>query len=69
MVALAGRPTDADWGKTMREASDVMTSVRELALAAGVFKSAQSNHRRGNFYQLPTGVSFGGGSKVGDYLP
>ncbi|PPQ83749.1 hypothetical protein CVT26_007541 [Gymnopilus dilepis] len=62
MVALAGKPTDADWDDLIDEASNLLTTARELALATRVFKASEMSHRRGRFFQLPTGVSFGGGS-------
>jgi hypothetical protein len=56
----AGRPRDDDWGTVQLDGVDAIEKVASQCS----FSTKQSNHRRGEFPALATGVSFGGGQKV-----
>lgn len=57
---LAGRPADASWDDVASSAYSAMAEAAE----ACQFKPKHSDHRRGQFATLATGVSFGGGRTV-----
>ncbi|KAG6862944.1 hypothetical protein C0993_000864, partial [Termitomyces sp. T159_Od127] len=52
------------WTQIIGRAERQMEVVHRAGLLSGIFKKAQKAHRRGNFFSLPCGVSFGGGQKV-----
>jgi hypothetical protein len=56
----AGQPRDDDWDTVQLDSVDAI----EKAASQCRFSAKQSNHRRGEFPALATGVSFGGGQKV-----
>ena len=60
ITALAGRPNDSQWDDVSEGAAE---DVRQAGNACS-FNDEQSEHRRGQFPALATGVSFGGGQKV-----
>lgn len=66
MAALVGRPRgDPTWGPSAARASAALTNTRTEGLARGAFRAADLDHRRGIFLAVASGVSFGGGQKVG----
>ncbi|KAF8958755.1 hypothetical protein BDZ97DRAFT_1668019, partial [Flammula alnicola] len=66
LVFLVARPKDPTWMPSVRNAASAMTQARVEGKRNGAFAPSASkdpfNHRRGNYYAIPTGVSFGGGS-------
>ncbi|KAJ6619068.1 hypothetical protein B0H10DRAFT_1196856 [Mycena sp. CBHHK59/15] len=63
VAILIGRPEDADWDEVVKDALKEMHRARRRGMRWGVFKSAHRTHRRGTFFPLTDGVSFGGGQK------
>ncbi|KAJ6529047.1 hypothetical protein DFH09DRAFT_935060 [Mycena vulgaris] len=63
IVILLGRPEDPDWDDVVRDAIKAMNRARRAGLASGAFRRKDTNHRRGHYAVLSTGVSFGGGQK------
>jgi hypothetical protein len=60
IVVMVGRP-DGELGQTMhRDAAEAMAYGRKLAS----FSVTQESHRRGVFYVLSHGASYGGGQKA-----
>jgi hypothetical protein len=63
IAVLAGRPksaTEVSWHAVHDEAFQAMDRERKRAS----FTAGQSSHRRGEFFALSTGASFGGGQRV-----
>lgn len=62
IVILAGQPKG--WGEVIKGATKALAEVREESNREGVFAASDSDHRRGNFLAIASGVSFGGGAIV-----
>lgn len=62
MVILAGQPKN--WHGVIEGAAEVLAGVREESDMKDVFAMSDSDHRRGKFLAVASGVSFGGGSTV-----
>jgi len=61
MIALlSGRPADPSWDARMR---DLGAAMDEVNLKIGI-DSVKLKQRRGTYYSVNTGISFGGGSMV-----
>lgn len=61
-VILAGKPNN--WDAVNMSAASEMAEVRDEGLASGAFKPANTDHRRGKFLAVASGVSYGGGQMV-----
>ncbi|KAJ6455101.1 hypothetical protein C8R47DRAFT_996960, partial [Mycena vitilis] len=59
VAILLGTPEDADWPDVVREAIRAMRRARKMARAHGGWTA----HRRGLYFLLTGGVSFGGGQR------
>ena len=64
IAVLAGRPIGED-DETWQALHDAANNALETARQKASFTTKQQSHRRGEFSALVTGVSFGGGQKVG----
>jgi hypothetical protein len=64
IAVLAGRPKGED-NETWQVLHDAAYDAMETARGKVSFTKKQRSHRRGAFSALVTGVSFGGGQKVG----
>ena len=60
MAILAGRPNDQSYLNDLGEVEKAMHSARERLK----FPEGSTDHRRGLYPHLSTGISYGGGSKV-----
>lgn len=66
MATLVGQPRDdPTWSLTAVRAGKALTNTRTEGLARGAFRAADLDHRRGKFLAVASGISFGGGQKVG----
>lgn len=65
-----GQPCEPDWDTAVRdEANEALIKTREDGLANGTFSAEDIGHRRGDFYTLVDGVSYGGGQTVSNSHP
>jgi hypothetical protein len=64
IAVLAGRPKGED-DKSWQVLHDAAYDAMETALCKVSFTKKEWSHRRGAFSALVTGISFGGGQKVG----
>ncbi|KAJ7780830.1 hypothetical protein DFH07DRAFT_729518, partial [Mycena maculata] len=62
VAILLGTPNDPSWPQVCKEATEALARARRTAERLGVW-IAGSAHRRGGYFKLTTGVSFGGGQK------
>lgn len=67
VAILIGRPEDPDWDAVVEEAVREMARARRRCIRLGLFR-ANPLHRRGTFVNPSTGVSLGGGQKVGFFI-
>ncbi|KAJ7893533.1 hypothetical protein B0H13DRAFT_1625218, partial [Mycena leptocephala] len=63
IVILLGTPEDPDWTSVMKDAIAWMRYVRRLARRHGVWRKG-TVHRRGRYFVITAGVSFGGGQMI-----
>ncbi|KAF8194572.1 hypothetical protein BJ912DRAFT_847793 [Pholiota molesta] len=63
-AVLAGRPHDITWDDVARNASEHMTACHVAGTATRAFSCDEDTHRRGQFFNLPVGVSYGGGQRL-----
>ncbi|KAJ7467365.1 hypothetical protein B0H11DRAFT_1732801 [Mycena galericulata] len=63
IAVLLGTPDDDDWPDVIKEAQKAFARARRSARRYGVWAPGHS-HRRGHYFPLTTGVSFGGGQRV-----
>ncbi|KAF6751275.1 hypothetical protein DFP72DRAFT_991360 [Ephemerocybe angulata] len=63
VAALIDKPADDGWPAVVEEAARCLHAVRVTGNASGAFHTEDASTRRGNFLQVPVGVSFGGGQK------
>lgn len=61
IAVLLGMPDDPEWPKVVDDAVKAMAYARRKARQFGWSPAV---HRRGIYFALTTGVSFGGGQKV-----
>lgn len=61
IAVLAGCPNDSNWESVHRSGHVALQSARKRCR----FPKKAKDHRRGSFPALSTGISFGGGQKVG----
>lgn len=64
IAILLGTPEDPDWPDVIRDAVKAMARARRIARHQGAFRAGRI-HRRGRYLPLTSGVSFGGGQRVG----
>jgi hypothetical protein len=64
IAILLGQPDDPDWANVVKEAARALRRACRSAMRAGIWCPG-SSHRRGTYYSITSGVSFGGGQKVG----
>ncbi|KAF8215464.1 hypothetical protein K438DRAFT_1482456, partial [Mycena galopus ATCC 62051] len=62
ITILLGTPEDPDWADVIESAVKAMRRARRLAGESGAW-TAGTVHRRGHYFLLTSGVSFGGGQK------
>jgi len=60
-IVLAGRPEDETFLSDLKDLKGAM----ELARDRLTFPKGSEHHRRGQYPSFSTGISYGGGSKVG----
>ncbi|KAJ7122023.1 hypothetical protein C8R43DRAFT_900074, partial [Mycena crocata] len=63
IVMFVGTPEDPEWPAVVAKAMKAMRRAREKGLMMEAFAGADVRHRRGDYYTLTGGVSFGGGQK------
>ncbi|KAJ7447050.1 hypothetical protein B0H11DRAFT_1745106 [Mycena galericulata] len=63
IAAFAGTPDDKDWPEVVAKATAAMKKAREEGLRTEAFVRGDALHRRGKYFTLTGGVSFGGGQK------
>lgn len=64
-TVLAGRPRDDEtWNEAMKKAAESMANGRTTGQQSGAFPNNEETHRRGRFFNVAAGVSFGGGQSV-----
>ncbi|KAJ7610348.1 hypothetical protein FB45DRAFT_761241 [Roridomyces roridus] len=65
IAVFVGKPDDPDWDENVIPGvAAAMEEALRDGVDDGVFSAENLTHRRGNFYTLTSGVSFGGGQKV-----
>jgi hypothetical protein len=64
IAVLMGQPNNPMWKNTVNNAAEVMQEVEWLSACQDLFTKKNLHHRRGEFFAIPAGVSFGGGQKV-----
>ncbi|KAJ7127928.1 hypothetical protein C8R44DRAFT_616591, partial [Mycena epipterygia] len=64
IVALVGAPEDPDWPEVVAKVAEAMQQARDEGLRTKAFAVGDNRHRRGVYYALTGGVSYGGGQKV-----
>ncbi|KAJ7856944.1 hypothetical protein B0H14DRAFT_2507528 [Mycena olivaceomarginata] len=62
IAILLGQPNDPDWENVVKEAAKALRHARCSARRAGVWFPG-SSHRRGTYYSITAGASFGGGQR------
>ncbi|KAJ7821626.1 hypothetical protein B0H14DRAFT_3875864 [Mycena olivaceomarginata] len=62
IAILLGQPDDPDWENVVKEAAKALRHARCSARRAGVWFPG-SSHRRGTYYSITAGASFGGGQR------
>jgi hypothetical protein len=67
IVILLGTPEDPEWPNVVKEALKVFVRARRKAQRYGAWR-AEASHRRGGYFAITTGVSFGGGQRVRAYF-
>ncbi|KAF9524445.1 hypothetical protein CPB83DRAFT_773766, partial [Crepidotus variabilis] len=63
IAVLAGTPTDVCWPSVLKNSNHALQDALEQGLQDGTFSSTEMSHRRGEFYLLVDGISYGGGQK------
>ncbi|KAJ7029113.1 hypothetical protein C8F04DRAFT_963284 [Mycena alexandri] len=63
IAILLGRPEDDDWDEVVADAGCALERARCAGHRVGTFRAKDTEHRRGRFAVLTTGVSFGGGQQ------
>ncbi|KAJ7167289.1 hypothetical protein C8R43DRAFT_877332 [Mycena crocata] len=61
IAVLLGTPDDPDWEDVIKEASDELRYARRYAKHHGLW--SHMRHRRGWYFSITAGVSFGGGQR------
>ncbi|KAJ7148077.1 hypothetical protein C8R43DRAFT_889161 [Mycena crocata] len=61
IAVLLGTPDDADWADVVREAYDELRHARRYAQRHGLW--SRTRHRRGWYFSITAGASFGGGQR------
>ncbi|KAJ7182795.1 hypothetical protein C8R43DRAFT_869062, partial [Mycena crocata] len=61
IAVLLGTPDDPNWGDVVKEAMKELARARRWARRTGIWMPAA--HRRGNYFSITAGVSFGGGQR------
>lgn len=69
MAILVGCPADGAWSETIDRMGSALNRTRVEGIASGAFSSEHSEHRRGKFLAVASGVSFGGGQMVSRMHP
>ncbi|KAJ6452902.1 hypothetical protein DFH09DRAFT_964194 [Mycena vulgaris] len=62
IAILLGRPEDPEWSDVVKDAFKALARARKRARRHGAWW-AEASHRRGRYFALTTGVSFGGGQR------
>ncbi|KAJ7900457.1 hypothetical protein B0H13DRAFT_2336660 [Mycena leptocephala] len=62
VAILLGEPDDPEWAHVVAEAAKALRRARRSAMRAGIWRPG-SSHRRGTYYSITAGVSFGGGQR------
>ncbi len=60
IVVLAGQPNDASWSTVTEEASGALEDMRRNYHSA----HCDFSHRRGDYWSVTTGITYGGGQPV-----
>jgi hypothetical protein len=58
---LAGRPLEGGWDEQMLSLTRLMRTAKDMMR----FGLGEMHHRRGDYAAVNTGISYGGGTKVG----
>lgn len=64
IAVFVGAPEDPEWPEVVANAVAAMKKAREEGLRTKAFAGADALHRRGRYYTITGGVSYGGGQKV-----
>ncbi|KAJ7094836.1 hypothetical protein C8R44DRAFT_645262, partial [Mycena epipterygia] len=68
IVALVGALEDLDWPEVVAKAAEAMQQAQDKGLHTKAFAVGDNRHRRGVYYALTGGVSYGGEQKVNKYI-
>ncbi|KAJ7828190.1 hypothetical protein B0H13DRAFT_1656422 [Mycena leptocephala] len=63
IVVFVGAPEDPEWPSVVAKACEAMRKAREEGLFTKAFAAGEDLHRRGRYFTVGGGVSFGGGQK------
>jgi len=64
VAVLVRQPEDPEWAYVIADATKVMRGIQQLGAAMDLFSEKSLNHRQGEIFTIPVGVSFGGGQTV-----